>query len=144
MPYKCTPHPWRVKCSACHHISLGPLHTWAKSCDLVIVRTLDSHPKAVLCSHGPSSMVWSENGPCCGPVAYFVGRKEGRIGLNIICLKLYQFDRITWWCLYVLKYVLKSILKYAMLEKLLKKSWSPEIFVRPTSKVSALSTNEGS
>ena len=26
---------------------LGPLHTWAKSRDLVMVRTLDSHPKAV-------------------------------------------------------------------------------------------------
>ena len=35
--------------------------------------------KDVLCSHGPSSIVWSENGPCCGTIAYLVGGKEGRI-----------------------------------------------------------------
>jgi hypothetical protein len=28
-------------------IQLGPLHTWAKSRDLVMVRTFDSHPKVV-------------------------------------------------------------------------------------------------
>ena len=33
--------------------------------------------KAVLGSHGTSSIVWSENGPCCGPIAYFVGGKRG-------------------------------------------------------------------
>jgi hypothetical protein len=33
--------------------------------------------KAVLCSHGPSSIVWSENGPCCGTIANFVGGKRG-------------------------------------------------------------------
>ena len=33
--------------------------------------------KAVLCSHGPSSIVWSENGPCCGTIAYFIGEKRG-------------------------------------------------------------------
>ena len=37
--------------------------------------------KAVLCSHGPSSIVWSENGPCCRTIAYFVGRsKRGGFG----------------------------------------------------------------
>ena len=35
--------------------------------------------KDVLCSHGPSSIVWSENGPCRGTIAYLVGGKEGRI-----------------------------------------------------------------
>ena len=30
--------------------------------------------KAVLCSHMPSSIVWSENGSCCGTIAYFVAR----------------------------------------------------------------------
>ena len=30
-----------------HIMHLGPLHTQAKSRDLVMVRTLDSHPKAV-------------------------------------------------------------------------------------------------
>jgi hypothetical protein len=33
--------------------------------------------KAVSCSHGPSSIVWSENGPCCRIIAYFVGGKRG-------------------------------------------------------------------
>jgi hypothetical protein len=33
--------------------------------------------KVVLCSHGPSSIVWSENGPCCGTIAYFGGGKRG-------------------------------------------------------------------
>jgi hypothetical protein len=32
---------------------------------------------AVLCSHGPSSIVWSENGPCCGTIVCFVGGKRG-------------------------------------------------------------------
>ena len=32
--------------------------------------------KAVLCSHGPSNIVWSENGPCFGTITYFVGRKR--------------------------------------------------------------------
>ena len=97
--------------------------------------------KAIIWSHGPSSIVWSENGPCCGTIAYFVGEKEGRIWFNIICLKLYQFKRIMWWCLSVLKSILEYVLEYALesnvefvlLEKILKKSWSPRSFVRPTS-----------
>ena len=38
----------RSQASKTQLINLGPLHTWAKSRDLVMVRTLDSHPKAVL------------------------------------------------------------------------------------------------
>ena len=34
--------------------------------------------KAVLCSHGPSSIVWSENEPCCRSIAYFIGRIRGQ------------------------------------------------------------------
>ena len=38
--------------------------------------------EVVLCSHGPSSIVWSENGPCCGTIAYFIGgKKRGGFGL---------------------------------------------------------------
>ena len=33
--------------------------------------------KAVLGSHGPSSIVWSENGPCGRTIAYFVSEKRG-------------------------------------------------------------------
>ena len=69
-------------CNACGGY-LGPLHTWAKSRDLVIVRILDSHPKAVPCVLGkPLYVVWSENGPCCGTIAYIVGKKRG--GFNFI------------------------------------------------------------
>ena len=39
--------------------------------------------KAIICSHGPSSIVWSENGPCCGTIAYFVGGKK-RGGFDLI------------------------------------------------------------
>ena len=68
----------------------------------------------VLCSHGSSSIVWSENEPCCGIIAYFVGGKDRRIWFNIICLKLYQFKRTTWWSLSVLEHVLESVMEYAM------------------------------
>ena len=72
-----------------------------------------------------------------GPLHILLAEKEGRIAFNIICLKLYQFERTTWWCLYVLEYVLDSamqfVLKYVMLKILFKNSWSPEICVIPTS-----------
>ena len=86
-----------------------------------MVRTLDSHPKAVpwvlgkvvLCSHGPSSIVWKWEWTMLWDHCIFVGRKkEGRIWLNIICLKLYQFERITWWCLDALESVLLN--KYGL------------------------------
>jgi hypothetical protein len=32
--------------------------------------------KAIICSLRASSIVWSENGPCCGTIAYFVGGKK--------------------------------------------------------------------
>ena len=42
-----------------------------------------------------------------------------------MCLKLYRFERITWWCLYVLESILEStlqsILEFVMLIRLLKK-----------------------
>ena len=84
--------------------------------------------KLVLCSHGPSSIVWIENGPCCMTIAYFVGGKEGRIWFNVICLKLYQFKRITWWCLFVLEFVLEFAPQYVMLGKIFEKIMVPENF----------------
>ena len=54
----------------------------------------------------------------------FYRRKRERILFNIICLKLYQLKRITWWCLSVLEsvmeFALQIVLKYVMLEKILK------------------------
>jgi hypothetical protein len=77
------------------HVRWGPLHTWAKSHDLVMARTLDSHPKPV----------------------------------PLICLKLNQFKRIIWRCLSILE----SVVQYVLLDFNFFKSWSPIIFVRPTS-----------
>jgi hypothetical protein len=95
--------------------------------------------KALLCSHGPSSIVWSENGPCCGTITYFVGGKEGRIWFNTICLKLYQFKRNIWWCLSVMEsimesvmdYALQFVLKFVMLCKILKNHGLPEFSSDP-------------
>jgi hypothetical protein len=60
------------------------LHTWAKPgpCNgedpfLSSNGRTMGVGKAILCSHGPSSIVWSENGSCCGTIAYFVGGKRG-------------------------------------------------------------------
>ena len=91
--------------------------------------------KAALCNHGPSSIVWSENGPCCGNIACLVGRK--RRWFDKICFKLYQFKINIWWCLSTLEFVLESalpsVVKYVMLENIFKNSWSPIICIRPTS-----------
>jgi uncharacterized membrane protein len=35
--------------------------------------------KAILCSHGSSNIVWSENEPCWGTISYFIGEKRGAI-----------------------------------------------------------------
>ena len=60
-----------------------------------------------------------------GSLHILLAEKEGRIWLNIICLKLYQFEGITWWCLsfleFVLEYALQYVLKYVMLEFFIKK-----------------------
>ncbi len=38
--------------------------------------------KVISCSHGPSTILWSENGQWCGVIAYFVGgKKRGGFGL---------------------------------------------------------------
>ena len=55
-----------------------------------------------------------------GPLHILLAEKEGRIWFNIICLKLYQFERTTWWCLFVPKYILESTLKYVMLKNIKK------------------------
>ena len=32
----------------------------------------------------------------------------------MICLKLYEFEIITWWCLHVLESIMEYVLEYAM------------------------------
>ena len=60
-----------------------------------------------------------------GPLHILLAERVGRIWFKLICLKLYQFKRITWWCLcvleFVLEYVLEFALKFVMLEKLSKR-----------------------
>jgi hypothetical protein len=43
-----------------------------------------------------------------GPLHILLAEKEVRIWFNTISLKLYQFERITWWCLSILEYVMES------------------------------------
>ena len=83
--------------------------------------------KAILGSQGPSSIVWSENRPCCGTNAYFVGWKEGRIWLNTICVKIDQFEIIIWWCLFVLEFVMQYVMKYVLKFVLLEISLGPPL-----------------
>ena len=71
-----------------------------------------------------------------GPLHILLAKKEGRISFNIICLKLYQFKRITWWYLSFLESNMRStlqfVLKFVMLEKILEKNHSlPENASRP-------------
>ena len=51
------------------------------------------------------------------PLHILLAEIEGRIWFNIVCLKLYQFKRIDWWCLFVLE----PALEYVMLDKTLRK-----------------------
>ena len=99
--------------------------------------------KVILGVHGPSSIVWSENGPCCGTIAYFVGGKRGEdlvsynmsqtlpirenylvVFINIILHGLYSKIRLE---------IRPGICPTDREKKNLKNSWSPGICVRPTS-----------
>ena len=55
--------------------------------------------KAILGSHGPSSIFWSDNGPCCGTIVYFVGGKGEEDLVQYNMSQIYKFERTTWWCL---------------------------------------------
>ena len=80
-----------------------------------------------------------------GPLHILLAEKEERIWFNIICLKIYQCERTTWWCLYVMesfldcimesapKYVLKVIMlkKYQKNNGHLKFASSPPLGCRP-------------
>jgi len=50
-----------------------------------------------------------------------VEKREERIWFNMICLKLYQFEMIAWWCLSVVESILECVLEYAMTSTLLEK-----------------------
>ena len=76
--------------------------------------------------------------PVARPLHIFLAEKEGRISFNIICLKLYQFERTTWWCLSILEFVLAAGLQFVLLEKILKKSWPNANFGRPWNLIPSL------
>ena len=40
------------------------------------------------------------------PLHILLVENDGRVWFNLTCLKIYQFEIITWWCLYVLKFVM--------------------------------------
>ena len=45
--------------------------------------------KAIMCHHGPSNIVWHENGPCWGTISYFTGKKGGQPYLTCYISPLY-------------------------------------------------------
>ena len=47
-------------------------------------------------------------------------RRKKKIWFNIICLNLYQFERITRWCLFVLKSIMEYVMEHALKIVLLK------------------------
>ena len=71
-----------------------------------MVRTLDSHSKAVPWVLGklfyvvtcPQAQCEVRMDHVAEPLHILLEEKEGRIWFNTICLKLYQFERTTWWC----------------------------------------------
>ena len=91
-----------------------------------MVRALDFRPKVVPWVLGKPFYVVTGSQVYCevrmdhvvGPLHVLLTGKEGRIWFNIICLKLYQFERITWWCLSVQESALQSILHSVMLERI--------------------------
>ena len=60
--------------------------------------------KAISCSHMPSSIVWSENGPCCGTIAYFVGGKRGE---ELVQYNMFQI--LSLWEIYLVVFVCLGI-----------------------------------
>ena len=48
------------------------------------------------------------------PLHILLAEKEGRIWFDIICLKIYQFERITWWGLSILESAVECIMEYAL------------------------------
>ena len=97
--------------------------------------------KAALCNHGPSSIVSSENGPCCRTIAYFVGgeREEDLVYSHMS-------PSLSIWEKYLVVFVCPEIYFEMCFGNTLatrheiyhagnyfKKSWTPGICVRPTS-----------
>jgi hypothetical protein len=67
-----------------------------------------------------------------GPLQMLLAEKEGRIWFDIICLKLYKYERTTWWCLSILEFVMEPALQSVMLEKnIFKNHGLPEFGSRP-------------
>ena len=130
-----------ITCSNFALRDCGPLHTmsqelrprngedpWLSSKGLTV-----GVGKAVICSHGPSSIVWSVNWPCCGTIAYFVGGKRGE---DLASYNMSQTLSI--WENYLMVFVCHGIYlgffpAICLVGKILKNSWSSEICVWPTS-----------
>ena len=70
--------------------------------------------------HDPRAYVEVRMDHVVGPLHILLAEKEGRIWFSIICLKLYKFERTTWWCLFVLESILEFVLKYVLKFVMLK------------------------
>jgi hypothetical protein len=65
-----------------------------------------------------------------GSLHILLTKKEGRVWFNIIYLKLYQLQIITWWRLFILEYIWFGLCPVICPPGVLKKkSWSPEICI---------------
>jgi hypothetical protein len=84
-----------------------------------MVRTLDSHPKAVPWVLGkPLYVVTGPQAYCEVRMDHFVGQlhillveKEERIRFNIVCL---IFKIISWWCLSVLESIMECTMEICL------------------------------
>ena len=83
------------------NMSQGPLpcndeHPWLspKGCTMGV-------GKAIMCSHGPSQIVWSENGSCWGTISYFIGGKRGATlptcYISPLSILSFIFLVLRWW-----------------------------------------------
>ena len=79
--------------------------------------------KVVLCSQGPSSIVWSSNGPCCSTIQYFVDGKrwEDLVQYNMSQNSTNLRELLGGVCLSILESIMECALKFVMLEKIVKK-----------------------
>ena len=121
---------WRYVGTVFGH--LGPLHTRAKSHDLVMVRTLDSHPKAVLWVLGMSLQVVTDPQAehevrmdlVAGPFHILLAEKGGGFGLIQYVSNSTNLREFVYLAIYY---------EICHARKILKKSQSPKIRVMPTS-----------
>ena len=66
-----------------------------------------------------------------GSLHILLAEKRGEDLVSIICLKLYQFEITTWWCLSVLEFILEFALEFVMLKNVKKNHGLSKFTSRP-------------